>query len=40
MVAEGEEAAVGFVVGVVLFVVVIGMLDARFPWPRPRADRG
>jgi hypothetical protein len=26
----------GFVVGVVLFVVVIGMLDARFPWPRPR----
>ncbi len=26
----------GFTVGVVLFVVVIGWLDARLPWPRPR----
>jgi hypothetical protein len=26
----------GFMVGTVLFVVVIGVLDARLPWPRPR----
>jgi hypothetical protein len=25
----------GFMVGTVLFVVVIGVLDARLPWPRP-----
>jgi hypothetical protein len=25
----------GFIVGVILFVVVIGMLDARLPWPKP-----
>jgi hypothetical protein len=24
-----------FFVGMILFVVVIGALDARFPWPRP-----
>jgi hypothetical protein len=27
----------GFVVGVILFVVVIGILDARLPWPKPAA---
>jgi hypothetical protein len=26
----------GFFVGMVLFVVVIGVVDARLPWPRPR----
>jgi len=26
----------GYFIGVVLFVVVIGLLDARLPWPRPR----
>ena len=26
----------GFTIGVVMFVVVIGILDARLPWPRPR----
>ncbi len=25
----------GFVVGVVLFVVVAGVLDARLAWPKP-----
>ncbi len=25
----------GFVVGVLLFVVVVGVLDARLPWPAP-----
>jgi hypothetical protein len=25
-----------FIVGVLLFVVVIGVIDARLPWPRPR----
>lgn len=27
-----------FVLGIVLFVVVLGRLDARLPWPEPRAD--
>ena len=30
-----------FILGLVLFVVVIGVLDARLPWPsskRPRAS--
>jgi hypothetical protein len=26
---------VAFVVGVLLFVIVLGVLDARLPWPRP-----
>jgi hypothetical protein len=26
----------GFVFGVVVFVIVIGWLDTRLPWPRPR----
>jgi hypothetical protein len=25
-----------FLVGLLLFVVVVGILDARLPWPRPR----
>lgn len=25
----------GFVVGVILFVIVIGILDNRLPWPDP-----
>ena len=28
--------AMSFVIGVFLFVVVIGILDARLPWPSPR----
>jgi hypothetical protein len=31
-----QEAAVAFVVGIILFVVLAGVLDARLPWPRPR----
>jgi hypothetical protein len=30
----------GFVVGVLLFVVVVGVLDARLPWPDPRSRDG
>jgi hypothetical protein len=26
-----------FFVGLLLFVVVVGILDAKLPWPRPRA---
>jgi hypothetical protein len=26
----------GFFFGVVVFVIVIGRLDTRLPWPRPR----
>jgi hypothetical protein len=25
-----------FVVGVLFFVIVVGLIDARLPWPRPR----
>jgi hypothetical protein len=25
-----------FIIGIVLFVVVIGILDSRLPWPAPR----
>lgn len=30
-----------FILGLILFVVVIGLMDARLPWPRPaaRSDR-
>lgn len=28
-----------FVLGVFLFVVVVGVLDARVPWPKPK-NRG
>jgi hypothetical protein len=29
-----------FLLGVLLFVIVAGMLDARLiPWPRPRKER-
>ena len=27
-----------FILGIVLFVGVIGWLDARLPWPEPRAS--
>jgi len=29
-----------FLLGVILFVVVLGVLDARIPWPRPQAKAG
>ena len=29
-----------FIFGVIFFVVVIGVLDARLPWPRARRKRG
>jgi hypothetical protein len=29
-----------FFVGLVLFIVVIGYLDARLPWPRPWKREG
>jgi hypothetical protein len=29
-----------FILGVLLFVVVVGLVDARVPWPRPRRDGG
>ena len=28
-----------FIIGVIVFVVVIGVLDAQLPWPRPRPKR-
>jgi hypothetical protein len=27
-----------FILGVILFVVVIGVIDARLPWPDPRSE--
>lgn len=37
--ARLKEAHMSFIVGVVLFVVVVGVLDARLPWPSPRGER-
>ncbi len=28
-----------FIVGLILFVVVLGVLDSRLPWPKPRDTR-
>jgi hypothetical protein len=28
-----------FIVGIVLFVIVVGRIDARLPWPSARAKR-
>ena len=28
-----------FILGLILFVVVIGIWDARLPWPRPDGER-
>jgi hypothetical protein len=28
---------VSFFLGVILFVVVVGVLDARLPWPSPKS---
>jgi hypothetical protein len=25
-----------FILGVIFFVVVVGLVDARLPWPKPR----
>ena len=29
-----------FIVGVLLFVVIVGLVDARLPWPSPRRGGG
>lgn len=29
-----------FIIGVIFFVAVIGVLDARLPWPRSRPKEG
>jgi hypothetical protein len=31
---------VQFILGVVLFVVVVGLVDARVPWPKPQKRGG
>jgi hypothetical protein len=28
-----------FFVGLILFVVVVGIIDAKLPWPRPREGK-
>jgi hypothetical protein len=33
-------ALMQFILGVIFFVVVVGLLDARLPWPRPRPNKG
>lgn len=29
-----------FILGVLLFVVVVGLVDARVPWPKPQKREG
>jgi hypothetical protein len=36
---QTEKGYMQFVLAVLLFVVVIGLLDARVPWPKPRNRR-
>jgi hypothetical protein len=31
---------VQFILGVCVFVVVIGLIDAKLPWPDPRSKHG
>jgi len=28
-----------FIIGMLLFVVVLGIVDSRLPWPSPKGDR-
>jgi hypothetical protein len=28
-----------FILGLVLFIIVLGAVDARLPWPRPSRER-
>lgn len=38
MLANQKEAGMAFIVAVILFVVVLGLLDGRLlPWPDPRS---
>jgi len=34
-----ETTTMSFVVGLLLFVVLAGILDAKLPWPRAREQR-
>lgn len=34
-----EGGTMAFFVGLVVFVVIIGVLDTRLPWPDPRSGR-
>jgi hypothetical protein len=34
-----EAPNMSFIVGLLLFVVVAGIIDAKLPWPRPRAGQ-
>jgi hypothetical protein len=37
----GEQTTMQFILGVFLFVVVVGLIDQRIPWPRPaKSGRG
>ena len=38
--AGSEGGTVSFIVGLVLFVIVIGYLDAPLPWPKPSRREG
>ena len=35
-----EVRDMSFIVGTVLFVVVLGIIDSRLPWPRPGSREG
>lgn len=34
---EAMGCDMAFILGVIFFVVVVGLLDARLPWPAPRS---
>ena len=37
---ETWNPLMAFVLGVLFFVVVLGVLDAKLPWPRPNRRSG
>jgi hypothetical protein len=38
--AKRAVSGMQFVLGVIMFVVVIGVIDAKLPWPKPRSKDG
>lgn len=36
--SAGWSDGMQFILGVIFFVCVVGMIDARLPWPKPRSQ--
>jgi hypothetical protein len=38
--AKRGVSGMQFILGVIMFVIVIGVIDAKLPWPKPRSKDG